>query len=782
MSALLVLAGCDEVVLKSGETEVVVEAKASSVTRFAAKEMAKFLSKSLGAEVPVVNEPTAGKSGVFIGENKWSREAGIDVSADPRDTYVVKACEGRVYVVGRDDPKFDLVGFMKKKTNGYGTLFDVERSTLFGVYGALEKYVGVRFILPDEELGTIVPKKCSISVPCGTEKVTPSFLLRNPYFGGDGRWYCKDYEGCNVKTLLWLRHRLSSYIIPCCHGSRNFKYIERFGETHPEYLARKKDGSVRLDPKEFAAYQYCWTNPGFREELYQDVKAYLTGQPPSSRGLKSWGPGCKYGEWVDIMPDDSFQGCFCETCQKAYTGKRKSPGDRSCNYASDLMWGVCKEVGERLIKENVKGNITMMAYFPYRSVPDFELPTNVHVMVAQTGPWSMTNKQKLAKEYSEIRAWADKVGHKVWIWTYPHKFGSTMIKGVPCVGPHAWGAYYAGLEDAIIGGFMESECDESIYNFLNYYVFSHVMWDAKTDIDALLDEAYDLLFGAARCDMKKFFTILEDKWTKEMIGRTIDTALGPKTVPPDTKTLWTKVYSPEVRANLDELLRKAAAKVPADSLEAKRIALMRREFYDRILEGAADYEALVKGVESLRFDSRKGPLDISVMRLSRKVTKPANVKTTVSAKIAGDNLEIVFDCVEPEMDKVVCAYNKEGDPECWRNNGVEVLLNPCGDRKSVYHFFLSSDNVRAGEYHVVGSGLPSKWGYEKLFKTETKKTSQGWQGKFIIPLSLMKDMKDAFPVNFCRYRVVGPKSEPIMWSSYAHGFCDVERFGTMIVR
>ena len=44
---------------------------------------------------------------------------------------------------------------------------------------------------------------------------------------------------------------------------------------------------------------------------------------------------------------------------------------------------------------------------------------------------------------------------------------------------------------------MERESDSSFYNFLNYYAFSHVMWDAKTDVDALVDEAYALMFGAA---------------------------------------------------------------------------------------------------------------------------------------------------------------------------------------------------------------------------------------------------------------------------------------------
>ena len=48
-------------------------------------------------------------------------------------------------------------------------------------------------------------------------------------------------------------------------------------------MAKKPNGERWLDPKAFAPYQLCWSNPGFQEELYQDVKAYFTGKPPSSR-------------------------------------------------------------------------------------------------------------------------------------------------------------------------------------------------------------------------------------------------------------------------------------------------------------------------------------------------------------------------------------------------------------------------------------------------------------------------------------------------------------------
>jgi hypothetical protein len=535
-----------------------------------------------------------------------------------------------------------------------------------------------------------------------------------------------------------------------------------------------------LDTKQFAAYQYCWSNPGFREELYQDVKGYLTGKRPETRGLKRWGNGCKYGKWVDIMPEDAFSACFCKGCQEAYgeAYEKKDP-----NYASELMWGVTAEIGNRLLKDGVPGNITMMAYTPYRRVPEFEIPSNVWVMVAETGPWSLTNPDDLKKQYDEIRAWRRKVGHKVWIWTYPSKYGELMIKGVPCVGPHAWGRYYVELKDDIIGGFCECESDRAIYNFLNYYVYSRVMWDASADIDAVLDELYANLFGKAAPEMKEFFMELEERWTKRVVGNVVDTPVGPKTVRPDNRTLWRDIYSKEVRDRLNALLTSGAAKVGADSLEGRRIALMRKEFYNRMEEGAEDYEAQMRGVESLRFNPAKGPLDISASSSGlRWFTNVASVATSVTVNKTDDELIISYNCIEPKMDIASTAYNKPGDRECWRDNNIEIFLNPNGDGKTIFHYILTSSGNFAGQRYVRGSGLPHDWnGAVKGVRTEVRTGAAGWKGMIALPLSLIGPCKAEFKANFCRNRVLKDgTSEPICWSPYVISYNDVERFGTIV--
>lgn len=777
-AAAIATMACGAATLTPENAEVVVLKDAPDVVNVAGRELVSFLSRSFGRDVPLSETPTEGRVSIVLGENALSRAAGVDLDGSPTDTFVIKADGGRVYIAGRDDARFRLSNVISARQS-YSMLLGHDRATLHGVYDFLERYAGVRFYFPDDELGTIVPRRNSVEVPDGIRRVTPDFLLRDPYFGGDGKWHVNACGGTDPKTAYWLRLRFASTSIPCCHGSRDFHFVERFGKTHPEYLAMKKDGTVRLDMKQFAASQYCWSNPGFREELYQDVKAYLTGQPASSRGLKGWGKNCRYGKWVDIMPEDAFQGCFCRQCQAAY-GRASAAG--APDYASETVWGAAAEIGNRLIKDEISGNITMMAYPPYRRVPDFDLPTNLWVMVAENGPWSMPHRAAMEHQYGEIRAWKKKVGHKVWIWTYPSKYGELMIKGVPCVGPHAWGRYYAGLKDDIIGGFCECECDRSIYNFLNYYVYSRVMWDASTDIDAVLDELYADLFGAAKGEMKRMFSELEARWTGCVVGNIVDTPVGPKAMRPDNSVLWGEIYSPDFRREMDSLLKTATAKVGAGSLEAKRIALMRSEFHDLMAEGAEEYESQARAVRALRFDASAGPIDL-VARSSGLMgfTNVATVATSVTARRTSDALEFTFTCAEPKTALCSCAYSKPGDPNCWRDNTVEIVMNPSGDRKTVFHYILTSAGNLAGQRYVRGGGMSNDWqGYVKGVKSEAKVGNAEWTGKLQIPLATIGETKDSFQINFCRHRMLTDGTEEaISWSPYVFNFHDLERFGTI---
>ena len=75
------------VVLRPGEVEVVLPAKPLPIERFAADELTNFLSRVIGAPVPVIGARSNGTDSVAI---LLGRAAGFDVSAFERDAFRTK--------------------------------------------------------------------------------------------------------------------------------------------------------------------------------------------------------------------------------------------------------------------------------------------------------------------------------------------------------------------------------------------------------------------------------------------------------------------------------------------------------------------------------------------------------------------------------------------------------------------------------------------------------------------------------------------------------------------
>ena len=70
-----------------------------------------------------------------------------------------------------------------------------------------------------------------------------------------------------------------------------------------------------------------------------------------------------------------------------------------------------------------------MAYLPYDRIPKCDIPQNVAVQVAVTGPGK--NDQKADDE--KIKAWVGKLKSKVSLWTYPGKYGNKAMPGIPAL-------------------------------------------------------------------------------------------------------------------------------------------------------------------------------------------------------------------------------------------------------------------------------------------------------------------------------------------------------------
>lgn len=753
--------------LCKGETDIVVASKAVDSVKFAGEELQKVLSEVLGEEVPIVGKPDKGRIAVILGANKWSREAGLDTTGFGRDTFVIRSETNRVFILGYDD-KGDGCRSAIKKIN----VCNQRCGTLFGVYAFLESYAGVRFYFPGE-LGTIVPKAESVSVPVGEKKISPTYDIREWYEGPEMCWLgsqAPDEVAKRNINLNWLRLRMGTHRIPLCHGTNKFKYLERFGESHPEYFALKANGSRHNVPGVKHPGHFCWNSP-IVEEIYQDVKCALTGGKPADRGIPEhkWGRNVDTkNKFVDIMPQDAQPDCMCEKC----TEQRKR--------GENVVWVATAKIASRLKEEGVEGTVTQMAYGRNRAVPEFELPTNIAIQVAVGGAWSMNNSEIRDNERKIVESWVKKLGHKVWLWNYMCKSGKmrTLI-GIPQLSMREWGAYYKSMPDLIVGAFAESGTERFSFNYLNWYVYSRVCWDASVDVESILEEHFRLMYGAAANEMAAYYGVLEEKWTKQIVGTTRNTPLGPERIVPSHEVVFTQIYSKDELAKLDALISTALSKVKTDSLEARRIRLFSEEYVGSIRNASRAYYDRLAAVDSYRVKASATeaialrPIVLGKKK-DRKVSHP--VACSVTTWRDAEALHYRFVCNEPLPERIVDMKRPNDDPEIWKDNGVELHLCPTGDRKDVCHVMLNSQgSVATQRYAVLGtSGRNTDDSWGKSVRTAVAREANSWTAEIVIPLAEFKKLVTAVPTSFARSRIVADKKGT---SYYVWGPGTIEAFG-----
>lgn len=772
--------------LKRGEFDIVIPAKKSSVVKYAAKELQGFLSKAFGCEVEITKDAADGKTHIYLGDSPSARNAGIDVEALRRDEFVIRTSGKSIFIVGRDDPVRDPA---EEIDNGVvsGQLY--ERATLFGVYEFLERFAGCRFYFPGE-LGTVVPKRSELVVkPCEL-KIAPAMRIRCPYSGGgdngpDGAWYDKTIKASSGKALNWLRLRMGTEHVPCCHGLNDFGYARRFAKTHPEYFSLHSNGTRSLDPFMGHGGQLCLSS-GIWEEIYQDTKSYLLGEKPEVRGVVNnrggkprWGKNCVDGKYVDIMFQDGMFECHCDKCQEAYNRGSEFKG----NWATDIAWNNTVNVARRLAAEGVPGYITQMAYSPYKMIPAVDIPSNVLVMVAVGGPWTVRRPEVVQADLQIIRSWTEKLNAPVWIWTYPGKYSSQRFPGIPQVTPNAIGKFYKLSAPMIFGTFMESESDRYLYNYFNYYMLSRIAWNADTDVDAVIAEHHRLMFGKAAGEMARFFALLEDKWLDDIMSNSVDTELGPMLTPPTDVKLWGEIYSCDVVSELDAMLDRASAKVGRSSMEGRRIELFRREFLGALKKETSRFKKHRALVESLVWEPEKGDLSLEHQFGVRKGSKPpTKVSTVVSVENLRDSFVFTVKCEEPHTSRMVAKNREHDNQEIWQDNSVEIFLNVSGDRVNHYHFFVNSAGsfsdakcVKAGKKF---SKADYKW--ESGAKVKVEVGEGTWTAVIDIPKANMGNIAERFPVEFLRNRNVdGLPASYFNWSPYSRLIDELENFGTM---
>ena len=734
---------------KDGKAEFEVVKPTNPAAHLAMKELIERLIQITGKKVTPVAQASGKVPAFYLGTCPEAEKLGLNPKKLDRDGYYIKTDGNRIFITGCDS-------WNPKK---------IERATLYGVYDFLERFAGVRYYFPGE-IGTIVPKKKNWTLPAIdiTERPDTQYRWIYCYHYRMQENVKYQYPGMKeVNPLTWRNSTLKN--IRSCHGLNDLHLVKRFAKTHPEFFAMTETGDRNDGSKITTGHrkhgQLCYSSEGLKEEIYQDAAACLTGKPASSRGLSNWS-----ARWntmhVDLAPNDGLEWCQCTKCKKIQAQGKQA--------MSDHIWRFVCDIATRLKKNGIKGYVMLDAYSYFCLVPTFKIPDNVMIGITRTGPWAMSNvKQRNAQE-TLIRDWSRAAQAKIKLWTYPTKAGGGhKVPLVPNFTPRAVGSFYQSVKDYIYGSFVESGSDRWMYGFLNSYVASKVMWDWNTDVEKLIDEHCRLMYGKAAGQMNQFYRELETVWMNHIMGKTMETSLGPVIKVPTRREIWTKIYSPKKIAEINALLDQAE-KVSAQSPQClKRIKFMRNELWQPVVNGQKAFQAETSNRTAWTMyagEAKQITLDgklneaawkkaDAVWLLSNPTTKKAEVQTRVKMLQDAKNFYFGFEADEPETAKMVAMTNrKPDDSEVWRDNGAEIFLSADTGSDFIYQFMFNSAGIKSdleNTNHTINST------YNSGFEVKTAIVpGKMWTAEVRIPRSAMPKMagRTALVGNFTRHRVL----------------------------
>ena len=730
---------------KTGDITVIA-APGNLIASFAAGELCRLLKES-GQSVQISDKP-AGKTIIFLGDSPWSRQAGVIVRDLPEDGFRILKKGNRIFIAGKDTP--EKSPFKDSST----TAWNYSKGTLYGTYEFLERFADIRFYFPGR-MGTVVPRKALVlpqeirilDYPAWQER---SYLS---HWSAGGKWYpgAKEYKSQRLTPSLHttLRYR-ARFLSPHMSNTLHLgDYIRRFRQSHPEYFAVDKKGKLYCDTRSRHRTQICLSSR-IKEEIFQDIKAFFSNQPPASRGLKKWEKRLFGNGYINLTHDDSFVWCACQKCSLIADESKLRNNPREQQKVSTACWSFVRDIALRMKKEGVPGKIIMLAYNPYDLVPECEIPDNVFpVVVVFPGPQG-DHPMRRANDRL-LNAWRKKTGGRLFVRTWPGKYMTRAIPDVPAFKHNYIAEYFSERKDWFAGAYMDEMCDKQIFRALNLYVFMKMAWNPSLNGKVLIDEFFKRMFGPGAPFIRKYYDDMEEIWDKKIIKGTTSTNYGGRDIVAQYRELWEKIFNQkqiEIFDNCFDRAEKAAAGEPE---ALKRIRFMRKEIFLPLKKQWQKYQENQNCLDSwlitvpgkVHLRSRKGENN--------------EVKTLVTLSRTPEEFVFEADCEEPFMAQNAARFSGRDSGNVWHDSTFEVFLNPSGDRKNYYQWVVNANGALDDYHHIVNGNSPGiKWNSRATVRVSKKERS--WKVTLRIPKKDLGSFSAAgFSALFVRHRALTQK-------------------------
>jgi Domain of unknown function (DUF4838) len=483
-----ILNGNGPLLVKDGKSSFVIFLKGDmgEAGKFAALELAKYIEKSTGAKLTIVNKYSPEQKLIIL-----------SVEADLKNQEGFKTAalnSNEITICGND-----------------------QRGLLYGVYDFLEKALEVRWFAPFD-YAEVVPEKKTVKLPLWQDESAPKMIYRRFHYCSAGRgipdpmkhryaaaeWCVKNRYNVELERLVSKRdkpaikkariakikqfyEKRGGYIALPTMWGHNYHYWvspKKHFEKNPEYFCL--DSSTGKWRGERA--QLCATNPGVVKVIIKGAIEYFKKHPER-----------KY--FPLFQEDGSRLWCQCPKCLALYKGQDSN------SYKTEHNINLANQVAAALAKAVPGKKVVTYAYQITSQIPqNVKLRDDVFVTYCLMD-FSEPNKYPW-KEFSgkELSAWSKLGKGNLILYTY-----------------HYLDFYYTAItSDALTRTFrylnllkIKCSCQESNENWYgvsayNYYLGARLAWDPWFNEKAFRKDYYEKLYGNAAVLIDKYHNILEN--------------------------------------------------------------------------------------------------------------------------------------------------------------------------------------------------------------------------------------------------------------------------------